>query len=51
MRWAEVLVPAIERPAAAGANVAALIAAAWVWLLDLAGVAELRERYARESAS
>src|SRR5206468_8562399 len=51
MRWAEVLVPAVERPAAPGANVAAVVAAGWVWLLDLAGVAELRERYARESAS
>ncbi|OLE02618.1 MAG: hypothetical protein AUI36_43245 [Cyanobacteria bacterium 13_1_40CM_2_61_4] len=51
MRWAEVLVPAVERPAAPGANVAALVAAGWVWLLDLEHVAELRERDAREAAS
>src|SRR6266481_534627 len=34
MRWAEVLVPAVQTPTRPGANVAALVAAAWVWLLD-----------------
>src|SRR2546426_361364 len=51
MRWAEVLIPAVQTPARAGANVAALVAAAWVWLLDFEHVAAAREEHARAAAS
>jgi len=51
MRWGEVLIPAIQTPARPGANVAALVAAAWVWLLDLEHIAAAREEHARAAAS
>ena len=51
MRWGEVLIPAVQTPARAGANVAALVAVAWVWLLDFEHVAAAREEHARAAAS
>ena len=51
MRWGEVLIPTLQAPARPGATVAALVAAAWVWLLDFEHIAAAREEHARAAAS